>query len=518
MSESLTPEGPETAVRMLGVTKRFGPVTACDRVDFELREGEVHCLLGENGAGKTTLMSILFGLLQPDDGQLLVGGHPADFGSPRDALDAGIGMVHQHFMLVPDFTVAENVVLGSRSAWNPRLRRRQIEAEVAAVSERSGLAVDPAARVRDLPVDVQQRVEILKLLYRGARILILDEPTASLGPAGIRSLFTALEGLRAQGHSAVLITHKLTEVQEVADRVTVIRSGRTEGVFTRGAYREADLARAMTGGEIAALPRQRTAPGTDRVLEIAGLSVEDEEGRRMVSGVDLTVNGGEIVGIAGVEGNGQRELADVLAGVMAATEGTITVDGRDVTGLSPRELHRARVSVIPEDRLHWGLVADMTLAENLALATIAGGGMRRRRLLDLRRMNAEAAALLETYGVRPPNPAARASELSGGNQQKVVIAREMSRDPRLLVAAQPTRGLDVGAIDYVHRRLLDMRAQGAAILLVTNELEELMALSDRIAVMYRGAFVFESPVESASSDAIAMAMAGIAPEARAEVA
>ena len=518
MSEPLTAEGPQTAVRMLGVTKRFGPVTACDRVDFELREGEVHCLLGENGAGKTTLMSILFGLLSPDDGQLLVGGHSADFSSPRDALEAGIGMVHQHFMLVPDFTVAENVVLGSRSPWNPRFRRRQVEAEVAAVSERSGLAVDPAARVRDLPVDVQQRVEILKLLYRGARILILDEPTASLGPAGIRSLFDALEELRAQGHSAVLITHKLTEVQEVADRVTVIRSGRTEGVFTRGAYREADLARAMTGGEIAALPRQRTPAGTEHVLEITGLVAQDDEGRRTVDGVDLVVNAGEVVGIAGVEGNGQRELADVLAGVLPAAEGTIVVDGRDVTGMTPRALHRARVSVIPEDRLHWGLVADMTLAENLAMANIADGGMRRRRLLDLRRMRTEAAELLETYGVRPADPDARASALSGGNQQKVVIAREMSRDPRLLVAAQPTRGLDVGAIDYVHRRILDMRAAGAAILLVTNELEELMALSDRIAVMYRGAFVFESAVEDATSDAIAMAMAGIAPEARAEVA
>ncbi len=518
MDAPTTSTDPRTAVRMLGVTKRFGPVTACDRIDFELREGEVHCLLGENGAGKTTLMSILFGLLRPDDGQLMVGGRPAEFSSPRDALEAGIGMVHQHFMLVPDFSVAENVVLGSRSAWNPRLDRRRIEAEVAEVSERSGLAVDPAARVRDLPVDVQQRVEILKLLYRGARTLILDEPTASLGPAGIRSLFTALEGLRAQGHSAVLITHKLTEVQEVADRVTVIRAGRTQGVFARGAYRETDLARAMTGGEIAALPHQRGAAGTEPVLRVEGLTVEDDEGRRTVSGVDLTVCAGEIVGIAGVEGNGQRELADVLAGVLAATEGRISVDGRDVTGLTPRELHRARVSVIPEDRLHWGLVADLTLAENLALATIAGGGLRRRRLLDLGRMESEAAELLTTYGVRPADPGARASQLSGGNQQKVVIAREMSRDPRLLVAAQPTRGLDVGAIDYVHRRLLEMRSRGAAILLVTNELEELLALSDRIAVMYRGAFVDEGPVAEVSTDAIAMAMAGIAPSAEARVA
>ncbi len=519
MSDSAsTPTPAPTAIRMLGITKRFGALTACDQIDFELREGEVHCLLGENGAGKTTLMSILFGLLQPDDGQLIVNGHPRDLASPREALEAGIGMVHQHFMLVPDFTVAENVVLGSRSSWNPRLRRGIIEEEVAAVAERSGLQVDPRARVRDLPVDVQQRVEILKLLYRGARVLILDEPTASLGPAGIRSLFTALEELRAQGHSAVLITHKLTEVSEVADRVSVLRAGRLQGVFARGAYREADIARAMTGGEIVALPRQRTPAGTEPVLRVEGLVVEDDASRRTVDGVDLTVHRGEIVGIAGVEGNGQRELADVLAGVMDPLSGRVTLEGRDVTGLVPRELHRAGVAVIPEDRLQWGLVADLTLAENLALATISGGGMRRRRLLDLRRMEAEAAELLATYGVRPPDPRARADQLSGGNQQKVVIAREMSREPRLLIAAQPTRGLDVGAIDYVHRRLLEMRGRGAAILLVTNELDELLALSDRIAVMYRGRFVCEGRADEVPTDAISMAMAGITPEPRAEVA
>jgi simple sugar transport system ATP-binding protein len=503
---------------MLGITKRFGPVTACDRIDFELREGEVHCLLGENGAGKTTLMSILFGLLQPDDGELVINGHLTELSSPKAALDAGIGMVHQHFMLVPDFTVAENVVLGSRSPWNLRFRRGQVEEEVAEVAARSGLAIDPRARIRDLPVDVQQRVEILKLLYRGARTLILDEPTASLGPAGIRALFDALEGLRAQGHSAVLITHKLSEVAEVADRVSVLRAGRLEGVFARGAYREADLARAMTGGEIVALPRQREAAGAETVLRVEGLVTEDDEGRRTVDGLDLEVRAGEIVGIAGVEGNGQRELADVLAGVLAATAGRVSIDGADVTGRSPRELHRAGVGVIPEDRLHWGLVADLTLAENLALARVADGGLRRRRLLDLGRMEREAKELLEAYGVRPPDPRARASQLSGGNQQKVVIAREMSREPRLLVAAQPTRGLDVGAIDYVHRRLLELRSRGAAILLVTNELDELLALSDRVAVMYRGRFVAEGPADGISTDAIAMAMAGIAPEARAEVA
>jgi simple sugar transport system ATP-binding protein len=501
------------AVRMLGITKRFGALTACDRVDFTVAPGEVHCLLGENGAGKTTLMSILFGLVRPDDGQVLVGGAPAEIDSPRRALELGIGMVHQHFMLVPDFTVAENVVLGSRPSWRPRFDARAVQAEVAAVAERAGLSIDPAARIRDLPVDVQQRVEILKLLYRGARVLILDEPTASLGPAGIASLFDALRELRAAGHSAVLITHKLSEVTQIADRVTVIRAGALQGVFARGAYDEADLARAMTGGELHALPSRRPARAGAPALRVRGLRVDDTLGRTAVEDLDLDVRAGEIVGIAGVEGNGQRELADALAGVGDVRAGSIVLGDRDLTAAPPRERQAAGMAVIPEDRLHWGLVADLTLAENLALAEVAAGRMRRHGLLDRRLMGRRGAELLASFGVRPPDPRALASQLSGGNQQKVVIAREMSREPRLLVAAQPTRGLDVGAIEYVHRKLIELRDRGGAIVLVTNELEELMALSDRVAVMYRGRFVYRSPVADASAQAIASAMAGIRPDA-----
>ena len=516
MTESLVPHdaAPAPAVRMLGITKRFGPVTACDGIDFVLGRGEVHCLLGENGAGKTTLMSILFGLIPPDDGQIIVDGTSVQFGSPRDALNHGIGMVHQHFMLVPEFTVAENVVLGSRPAWTPRFDRAAAEEEGREVARTSGLEVDPRALIRDIPVDVQQRVEILKLLYRGAKVLILDEPTASLGPAGIRSLFEGLATLRERGHSAILITHKLTEVTAVADGVTVLRGGRLQGSFRQGNTDEAELARAMTGGDIAALPVRRAASGGEVVLRVRGLTVKDTvTGRNAVEDLDLEVAAGEIVGIAGVEGNGQRELADALAGVLAPESGTILLDDADITAIPPRARPAAGLGVIPEDRLRWGLVADLTLAENLALSDISRGGLRRRgRLLDLDGMQARAAELLETYGVRPPNPKARASQLSGGNQQKVVIAREMSRQPRLLVAAQPTRGLDVGAIDYVHRQILDMRDRGGAVLLVTNELEELIALSDRIAVMYRGRFVYQAVTADADVDAIAMAMAGISPE------
>ncbi|MGD9695140.1 MAG: ABC transporter ATP-binding protein [Thermoleophilia bacterium] len=506
----MTPPPPaENVVQMLGVTKRFGATTACDRVDFALRRGEIHALLGENGAGKTTLMSLLFGLLRPDDGRILVNGHPVEYGSPREALADGVGMVHQHFMLVPDFTVAENIALGTRPWWRGAIRRGRLADEVREVGRRSGLEIDPDARVRDLPVDTQQRIEILKLLYRGARILVLDEPTASLGPAGVAALFDALRRLAADGHSAVLITHKLSEVMEIADRVTVLRGGRSQGVFARGDYDEARLARAMTGSLIAELP-ERERPGDARpVLRVSGLVVRDGRGVAAVDGVSLEVGEGEILGLAGVEGNGQRELSDVLAGVASAEAGTVELDGVDVTGRSPLELHSHRVSVIPEDRLHWGLIADMTLADNLALARVAGGGYARRGLLDRRAIAADAARLLEAFGVRPPNPEALASQLSGGNQQKVVIAREIAREPRLLIAAQPTRGLDVGAIDYVHRELLALRGRGAAILLVTNELDELIALSDRIAVIYRGRLIYEAGAESARIEDIGLALAGV---------
>lgn len=496
---------------MLGVTKRFGALTACDRIDLELRRGEIHVVLGENGAGKTTLMSMLYGLLRPDDGQIIVGGHNADFRSPRQALAAGIGMVHQHFMLVPDFTVAENVVLGAHSPWRIPFSPRRAEREVAAVAERTGFDVEPGARIRDLPVETQQRVEILKLLYRGARILILDEPTASLGPAGIERLFSSLRGLAETGHSAVLITHKLGEVTEIADRVTVIRKGANVGVYARGSYDEATLATAMTGREIPPLPERAGAPGDERVLEVHGLTVTDARGVTRLDSVDLEVRAGEILGVAGVEGNGQRELSDAIAGIAHIASGRIVYGGTDLTGASPNRLHDAAVSVIPEDRLHWGLVADLTLAENLALAEVAAGRMRRRGLLDVRGINARAKELLEEFGVVPPDPRARADALSGGNQQKVVIARELARRPRVLVAAQPTRGLDVGAIEYVHRQLLALRDTGAAILLVTTELDELLALSDRVAVLYRGRFIYEAPVAEVTTDKLALALAGTVP-------
>ncbi len=494
---------------MHGITKTYGPTVANDRVDFALDPGEIHALLGENGAGKTTLMSILFGLVPYDEGEITIGGEPVQLSSPHDALERGIGMVHQHFMLVPGFTVAENVVLGSVSPWNPRLRRGDIERDVSAVAKRYGLSLEPTRKIRDLPIDSQQRVEILKLLYRGARVLILDEPTSSLGPAQIETLFATLKDLRESGHSIVIATHKLSEVTEIADRVTVLKGGRNSTVVSRGAFDERSLARAMTGRELEELPPRSNRPEEVKPrFRVSELAVDAGERLNAVHGVSFEILPGEILGVAGVEGNGQRELVDAIAGVTPIEAGSIQLDGRELAGASPRAVHAAGLSVIPEDRQGWGLVLDMTLAENLALAAVVEGRFRSRGLLSRKSMRKAGRKLLEEYDVRPADPDLRALSLSGGNQQKVVLARELSRDPRVLVAANPTHGLDVGAAEYVHRRLLDVREAGSAILLVSNDLDELLKLSDRIIVLYRGKVAYEGPAGSVSIDALAMAMAG----------
>jgi ABC-type uncharacterized transport system ATPase subunit len=495
---------------MRGITKVYGQTVANDRVDFELEPGEIHALLGENGAGKTTLMSILFGLVPYDEGEITIGGEPVALSSPHDALERGIGMVHQHFMLVPGFTVAENVVLGSVSPWKPRLRRRDIERAVSIAAKRYGLGLDATRRIRDLPVDSQQRVEILKLLYRGARVLILDEPTSSLGPAQIETLFGTLKDLRESGHSIVIATHKLSEVTEIADRVTVLKAGRTTTVVSRGAFDERSLARAMTGRDLDELPARtdRAEQAVKPLFRVSGLAVDSGERLNALHGVSLEIRPGEILGVAGVEGNGQRELVDAIAGVVPIEAGSIEVDGNEVARTSPREVHAAGLSVIPEDRQGWGLVLDMTLAENLALAAVVEGRFRSRGLLSRKSMRRAARKLLEEYDVRPADPDLRALSLSGGNQQKVVLARELSRGPRVLVAANPTQGLDVGAAEYVHRRLLQAREAGSAILLVSHDLDELLKLSDRIMVLFRGKVAYEGPAGSVSIDDVAMAMAG----------
>jgi general nucleoside transport system ATP-binding protein len=499
-------------VRMAGISKAYDATVANDGVDFDLTPGEIHVLLGENGAGKTTLMRILFGMVIPDAGEIHLGAEPVSLESPHDALERGIGMVHQHFMLVQDFTVAENVVLGSVSPLDLVLRRAEIERRVAEAIERFGMELDPAARIRDLPIDTQQRVEIMKLLYRGARILILDEPTSSLGPAQIHALFATLRELRDAGHSIVMVTHKLGEVMELADRVTVLKDGRRITTVSRGEFDERSLARAMTGRDLPELQVSGTADGGgDALLSVRDLVVHAGARLHAVHGVSFDLYPGEILGVAGVEGNGQRELLDSLAGVLEIESGTVEVAGDDLTGASPSALREAGVSVIHEDRQGWGLVLDMSLEENLGLVDVATGSATRRGFLRRRELKRRARSLLEEYDVRPANPDVLALSLSGGNQQKVVVARELGRDPTVLIAANPAGGLDVGAADYVHRRLLDVRERERGVLLISHDLDELLKLSDRVLVLHRGRILYEAPVGEVTIDDLALAMTGTAP-------
>ena len=494
---------------MRGIVKRFGSTLANDRVDFTLEPGEIHALLGENGAGKTTLMSILFGLLQPDEGEIFLQGESVTLPSPREALDRKIGMVHQHFMLIPDFTVAENVVFGTRPIRELAFKRPEVEREVAEVTDRYGMRLDPSATVGDLSIDVQQRVEIVKLLYRGAETLILDEPTAVLGPAETSHLFETLQELRGRGHSVVIITHKLGEVMRIADRVTVLRAGKLASVSERGGFDEHQLAVAMIGHDLPPLPEGHGTKRTDEpVLQVHELNVPSDRERRSVDDVSFEIHGGEILGLVGVEGNGQVELVQALSGVRQPSSGSITVDGRELSGKRPAHFYDAGVAVVTEDRNRWDLIGDLSVADNLALSEVRAGRYSRMGILSRRRIQRDAQRLLEDYDVRPPNPSLRASSLSGGNQQKVVMARELSRDPRVLIASQPTRGLDVGATDFVFRQLTRLRDNGCAVLLNATDLEEIMALADRVIVFYRGRIALASPTSELSVSQVAAAMTG----------
>ena len=498
-------------VEMKSITKMFGETVANNSIDFDLRPAEIHVLLGENGAGKTTLMNILFGHVRADSGSISIRGQQVNIHSPSDAIANGIGMVHQHFSLVPSFTVAENVMLGVRKASNLVLRDHEIETAVADRSKRLQMPMNAAALVEELPVDLQQRVEIVKAMYRDAAVLILDEPTSLLGPTQISNLLTILSNLRDLGHSIVLVTHKLAEVMEVADRVTVLRRGSRVSSIERGSFDQRSLARAMTGQDRGRLPERASIGGEGRPpsLEIKDLTVRAGRGDApAIARLTLSVSPGEIVGIAGVEGNGQRELVDALMGLVIPTSGTINVGGRDVTSATPAARRNAGLGVIPEDRQGLGLVLDMTLAENLAIADLAAGRYRRRGIVQWDDVRERARQLLVEYDVRPPDPDVIAGSLSGGNQQKVVLARELSSNPAALVADNPTWGLDVGAIDYVHLRLLRRRDEGGAILLITLDLEELYKLADRIAVIYRGRLMLVSPASQIDDGDLGMAMAG----------
>jgi general nucleoside transport system ATP-binding protein len=502
------------ALELRGITKRFGPVVANDRVDFDLKHGEVHALLGENGAGKSTLMSILYGLYRPDEGEITIEGVPVEMDSPATAIDLGIGMVHQHFMLVQVMTVTENIVLGSEPRRGALLDVREGARRVAELSDQYGLAVDPNAVIEDVTVGTQQRAEILRALYRDARILVLDEPTAVLTAQEADELFQVLRALRDDGVAIVFISHKLGEVLEIADRVTVLRRGvKIDTVPTAGAT-EQSLARLMVGRDVLLRVEKAEARAREAELEVEDLQVRDDRGLEAVRGVSLNVRAGEIVAVAGVDGNGQQELVEAISGLRHPDSGRIAVGGREVAGRGVRTTCDAGVAHIAEDRQLRGLVLDFTLAENLALREYRSPPLSRGGWLNITRMTARARSLLAEFDVRGGDAGTLASSLSGGNQQKVCIAREIAANPRLLLAHQPTRGLDVGAIEFVHRRLVAERDKGRGILLVSLELDEVRSLADRILVMYEGAIVGEFPPD-ASEEELGVAMTGGAGQAAA---
>ncbi len=492
-------------VEMHNIVKRFGSLVANDHIHFDVRPGEVHALLGENGAGKTTLMKILYGLYQADEGEILIQGEKVHFRSPADAIAHGIGMVTQHFALVPTLSVAENIILGLDQ--NLLLNRKQAEAAVRLRAAHYRFHIDPTALVRRLSVGEQQRVEILKALYRNCRILILDEPTAVLTPQESVALFQALQGLLEQGVSIVFISHKLDEVLAIAHRITVLRDGRVVGQVEASQATRTTLARLMVGREVFDVQQKGgTVPEQQEpVLEIRNLYALDDRRLPVLRNINLTVRAGEIVGLAGVAGNGQRELAEVLSGLRTPTQGQVLVQGKEVTGADPRTMTRLGVGRIPEDRLQ-GIVADLSVAENIALETLYAFTLPDGRL-DQKRMLAHAQQLIDTYQIKA-TPRTRAGSLSGGNMQKLILARVLSQHPRVLIAAQPTRGLDVGAIEYVHEQLLRQREQGVGILLISEDLDEILALSDRIVVLYEGEVVGEMRAAEADAERIGLLMAG----------
>jgi ABC-type uncharacterized transport system ATPase subunit len=494
-------------LEMRGITKAFGPVKANDNISITLHRGEILGLLGENGAGKSTLMKILYGLYKPDSGSIFIDGEEVEIHDPKDAVSRGIGMVHQHFTLIPPLTVAENIVLGAEPRKGVSLDIEEAVKATEELSERYGLVVDPRARVVDLSVGVQQRVEILKTLYREARIVVLDEPTAVLTPQETEDLFSVLKELVADGLSIIFITHKLGELLGISDRITIIRDGRVVDTVITAETDERELARLMVGRDVLLrVEKTEMKPGEPR-LAAEDLVVLSNTGARAVDEVSLEVRSGEILGIAGVDGNGQTELADALAGVRHVESGRVYLDGDDVTALGADDLQERGLAYVPEDRASKGLVQDFMLYENNSLKTYDGPPFSRWGWIFPKVMRRRAAENLRAYDVRPPDPDARAGSLSGGNQQKAILARELSGDPGVIIASQPTRGVDVGAIEFIHRQLLEQRSEGKAILLISLELEEVRSLSDRIVVIYAGRIVGEVGPD-ATDEELGLLMAG----------
>lgn len=496
-------------LEMQDITKRFPGVLANDRVTLCVEAGTIHALVGENGAGKTTLMNILYGLYRPDSGRIILRGKPVTVQDPSHAISLGMSMVHQHFMLAPSLTVAENVVLGRTPTRAIFTDMRRAENLVREISARYGLAVDPQARVRELSVGIMQRVEIVKALYRGADILILDEPTAVLTPQETRELFTVLKTLSDQGKTIIFITHKLKEVMTVSKRVTVMRDGRVSGELETARTEEHELARLMVGRDVVLRVEKPPAQPGEPVLSVDGLCSLNDQGLPALRDVSFQVNRGEILGVAGVEGNGQTELAEVLTGLRPSTSGTMLYRGRDVTHVPPRRLREMGQAHIPEDRLKRGVSTQCTIKENLILTRYYRDPLSQKRILSQARVDEYARRLIDQYSIAAPEPELPISTLSGGNMQRVVLAREMAESPELLIAAQPTRGVDVAATEYIHNQIVALRSSGHAVLLISADLDEIMSLSDRIIVLEGGRIVGQVAAADASEEELGLLMAGI---------
>ena len=505
-----------TVLELCGITKAFPGVLANDRIDLTLEQGEIHALLGENGAGKTTLVNVLYGLYTPDEGQIMLNGREAQIRDPADAIAQGIGMVHQHFMLIPVMTVTENVMLGVESTRNGFfLDRAQVAQRIQEISQQHGLEVDPEAYIKDIPVGVQQRVEIIKVLYREADILILDEPTAVLTPQEVKELFKVLRSLVSQGKSIIFITHKLKEVMALADRITVLRNGRVVGTTTPGETTEAKLAAMMVGREVILTVDKGPAKPEETVLQVEGLRAMDDRWAIAVDDVSLEVRAGEVLGVAGVQGNGQTELVEVLTGLRPALDGRVEINGVDVTNAPPRKVIEQGVAHIPEDRHEHGIILSYPVADNLVLCTYYRSPFAHGVLTNNRAVEENATTLVHEFDIRTPSVYTLGSSLSGGNQQKLIVAREFSRPIKLLIAAQPTRGLDVGSIEFIHQQIVKKRDEGCAVLLVSAELDEIMSLSDRIAVMYKGQIIATVNAGEATREELGLLMAGVTEETEA---